>query len=138
MCAYLNGKPIHVSACKTIDEALVIAELGGDRDEEKKDAVCRNIQSVMWKCHGLRALGSACMNMCSIACGSADVYYEFGLHAWDMCAAAIILTEAGGVVMDTEGGPLDLLDRRIIAASSVELANQLSKLLPVHLKLQRD
>lgn len=136
--AYLNGKPIHVSACQKMDEALVIAELGGDRDEVKKDAVCQNVQAIMWKCHGLRSLGSAAMNTCSIACGSADAYFEFGLHAWDMCASALILTEAGGCVMDTEGGPLDLMNRRFIAASSVDLGNQLSQLLPVHLKLPSD
>lgn len=136
--AYLNGKPIHVSGCKDMSQALVIAELGGDRDEAKKDAVCRNVQAIMWKCHGLRSLGSAAMNTCSIACGSADAYFEFGLHAWDMCASALILEEAGGVACDTEGGPLNLLNRRFIAASSVELANQLSKLLPVHLQLPSD
>lgn len=136
--SYLNGKPIHVSGCKTIDEALVIAELGGARDQEKMDCVCKNAQAIMWKCHGLRSLGSAAMNTCSIACGSADAYYEFGLHAWDMCASALILTEAGGCVIDTEGGPLDLMNRRIIAAATPDLANQLSKLLPVHLKLESD
>lgn len=136
--AYLNGKPIHTSGCKVMEQALVIAELGGDRDQVKKDAVCQNVQAIMWKCHGLRSLGSAAMNTCSIACGSADAYFEFGLHAWDMCASALILTESGGCVMDTEGGPLDLMNRRFIAASSVELGKQLSQLLPVHLKLPSD
>ena len=136
--AYLNGKPIHASGCKDLTQALVIAELGGSREEARKDAVCRNAQAIMWKCHGLRSLGSAAMNTCSVACGSADVYYEFGLHAWDMCASALILTEAGGCVIDTKGGPLDLMNRRMIAAATPELALQVSNLLPVHLDLERD
>lgn len=136
--AYLNGKPIHTSGCRQLKDALLIAELGGSRDPERKEAVCKNVLSLMWECHGLRSLGSAAMNTCSIACGSADAYYEFGLHAWDMCAASLILEEAGGCCIDTQGGPLDLMNRRIIAAASPELAHHISRTLPVHLQLQRD
>ena len=51
----------------------------------------------------IRALGSAALNMASVAAGGTDAYYEFGLHAWDMAAGDLIIREAGGAVMDTEG-----------------------------------
>ena len=47
--------------------------------------------------------GSAALNLCSIASGGADIYYEFGIHVWDIAAAGIIVEEAGGVLLDPSG-----------------------------------
>ena len=58
---------------------------------------------LLLKIHRIRALGSAALNMASVAAGGTDCYYEFGIHAWDMAAGDIIVREAGGVVMDTAG-----------------------------------
>ena len=77
-------------------------------------------------CHGLRMQGSAALNICAVACGAADGYWESGMHIWDIAAASVILTEAGGVVLSpVVGEQLDLLKRRIVAASSVELGTVL-------------
>lgn len=51
----------------------------------------------------IRSLGSAALNMCAVAAGRADAYWEFGIHAWDIAAADLIVREAGGVVMSTDG-----------------------------------
>ena len=48
-------------------------------------------------------MGSAALNMCHVASGCVDAYSEFGIHVWDMAAASLIVTEAGGVVRDTTG-----------------------------------
>lgn len=48
-------------------------------------------------------MGSAAVGMCQVATGAADVYYHVGMHCWDVAAAALIVQEAGGVVMDTDG-----------------------------------
>jgi len=50
----------------------------------------------------IRSQGSAAVNMCSVACGRADAYWEFGIHAWDMAAGDVIVREAGGVVLSTD------------------------------------
>jgi fructose-1,6-bisphosphatase/inositol monophosphatase family enzyme len=50
-----------------------------------------------------RSLGSAAMNIASVASGGCDAYFEFGLHAWDMAAGDLIVREAGGAVIDTNG-----------------------------------
>ncbi len=47
--------------------------------------------------------GSAALNLCTIASGGADGYYEFGIHVWDIAAAGLIVEEAGGVVIDPSG-----------------------------------
>lgn len=51
----------------------------------------------------IRMQGSAAINLCSVASGGADAYYEFGLHVWDIAAAGLIVEEAGGVVIDPSG-----------------------------------
>jgi myo-inositol-1(or 4)-monophosphatase len=136
--SFCNGKPISVRPCNGLSEALVVAELGSDRNPDRVHCVSENLKSVMWSCHGLRAMGSAAMNICFIASGFADAYWEFGLHIWDMVAADIILREAGGVTYDTKLGPLDLCSRRLIASGTEVVAQELGKALKVHLDLERD
>lgn len=96
--------------------------------------------------------------MCMVALGGADVNYEFGPHAWDMAAGDLIgniidiwqhitgvdcvfifqVREAGGVTMDPAGGELDLMSRRVLAASSKELADEFCKLLTQYYPEPRD
>lgn len=85
------------------------------------------IHVFIFKINRIRQLGSAALNMAMVALGGADANFEFGIHAWDIAAGDLIVREAGGVVMDPSGGPLDLMSRRVLAASSQELANDLSK-----------
>ena len=136
--ATCNGKPIHVRPCIGLKEALIVAELGSGREPDRINAVNKNLKSVMWSCHGMRGLGSAALNICYVASGYADAYWEFGLHIWDMVAAGLILQEAGGYVYDTKLGPIDLLSRRILASGTEIVAKELSAALPVHLELERD
>lgn len=62
-----------------------------------------------------------------VACGAADAYFEYGIHIWDFAAGELLVTEAGGTVIDPAGGEIDRLSRRVLAASSAELAKTLSK-----------
>lgn len=63
---------------------------------------CFNLVCVLC-CGSVRALGTAAVDMCQVATGGADAYYHIGMHCWDIAASAIIVQEAGGVVMDTDG-----------------------------------
>lgn len=56
----------------------------------------------------IRCPGSAAVNMCLVACGSADAYYHMGIHCWDMAGGAVIVSEAGGVIVDISGERLTL------------------------------
>ena len=51
----------------------------------------------------IRGVGTAALNMCLVAAGAADAYYEMGIHCWDVAGAGIIVTEAGGVLLDVTG-----------------------------------
>ncbi|XP_066250835.1 inositol monophosphatase 1 [Euwallacea similis] len=125
--AYLNGQKISVSETKNLGDALILMEFGTSRDPERRNIILENQQKLMPQVHGLRALGSAALNMAMVACGAADAYFEFGIHIWDIAAGELIITEAGGVVIDPAGGEIDRLSRRVVGASSLELAKQLAK-----------
>lgn len=73
-----------------------------------------------------------------VGLGAADCNYEFGIHAWDIAAGDLIVREAGGVTLDPAGGPLDIMSRRVLAASSNELAQDVVKLLTQFYPLPRD
>lgn len=136
-CFY-NGKPIRVSGQKDLSKSLVTTEFGTSRDAEKMVVVLENLRKVVGAVHGVRSLGAAAMNMSMVALGAADVNYEFGVHAWDIAAGDLLVREAGGVTMDPAGGPLDLMSRRVLAASSVELAQSFVPLLTQYYPLPRD
>lgn len=74
-----------------------------------------------------RMLGAAALNLCMVALGAADINFEFGVHAWDVCAGELLVLEAGGVVIDTSGDKFDIMSRRVLAASSEELAQEFAK-----------
>lgn len=135
--AFLNGKPIHVSGETELNKSLVIVEHGTSRDPEKHNCVMKNIETLITKAHGLRSMGSAALDMAAVAAGGCDSYFEFGIHVWDIAAGDLIVREAGGICIDTEGGPLDLMSRRMICASSQQLASQIIPLLS-QMHLERD
>ncbi|XP_058808188.1 inositol monophosphatase 1-like [Phymastichus coffea] len=125
--AYLNGAPIRVSGETKLNKSLMMMETGTSRDPEKMKVVMDNIQTLTPLIHGSRALGSCALNMCMVAMGAADVMWEFGIHIWDVAAADLIVREAGGVCIDPAGNDFDPLSRRVLVASSMELAQQLAK-----------
>ncbi|KAG8193186.1 hypothetical protein JTE90_005536 [Oedothorax gibbosus] len=90
---------LYWSCCKqtNLSEALVIADCGSTRTKESLDQMFANFRQVTEKAHGLQILGSAALNMCMVASGEGDAYFEYTLHCWDMAAEKIIVEEAGGV-----------------------------------------
>lgn len=127
--AFLNDKPIHVSQVKELNKALITTEAGTSRDEDRLKILFENYQRIIPKVHGIRTLGSAALNMSMVALGGADANFEFGIHAWDVAAGDIIVREAGGVCIDPAGGPFDVLARRVLCASTPELAQALAQTL---------
>ncbi|EDV96885.1 GH16522 [Drosophila grimshawi] len=136
--AYYNGKRIQTSGQKELGKALVTSEFGTSRDEPKMLAVNENFAKIAKQVHGLRVLGSAALNMAMVALGAADANYEMGIHAWDVCAGDLIVREAGGVVIDPAGGEFDIMSRRVLAAATPELAQELAKVLTQFYPQPRD
>ncbi|KAI5938883.1 Inositol monophosphatase 1 [Manis javanica] len=136
--AFCNGQKLQVSQQEDITKSLLVTELGCSRTPDTVQIILSNIEKLLCiPIHGIRGVGTAAINMCLVATGVADAYYEMGIHCWDMAGAGIIVTEAGGVLMDVTGGPFDLMSRRIIAAGSKTLAERIAK--EIHIvPFQRD
>ncbi|MES1916385.1 MAG: hypothetical protein MHM6MM_008207 [Cercozoa sp. M6MM] len=129
--ATCNGKRIRVSQCASIRQAIVSTEFGYDRTAQGVAEMTGHVSRLLTaQIRGVRSLGSCAMNVCSVARGRLDAFFEgknesFGPKPWDMVAAAIILTEAGGVMRDWQGGELDITSGRIMAANSPQLADEI-------------
>uniref|UniRef100_K1PBF9 Inositol-1-monophosphatase n=1 Tax=Magallana gigas TaxID=29159 RepID=K1PBF9_MAGGI len=118
-------------------KSVVITEAGNSRDPQILATKMSNVHRVVEASHGVRMIGSAAVNLCMVASGSGEAYYEYGIHIWDFAAAGIIFTEAGGLLLDPAGGEVDFLSRRVMGACNQEIADQLSPLLN-HIEFERD
>jgi len=78
----------------------------------------------------MRLNGSAALDLCSVACGRLDIYYEYCIHAWDICAGAVIVKEAGGIVMDPTGKDFTLSNGKVIAGNQVIVKKLLDLIVP--------
>jgi len=134
--AYYNGKKITVSACSELDKSLLVQEMY-DSSPAKLKMVNTNLQTFIPKVRSVRAYGSAGINLAYLAMGAVDAYFDSGFHIWDYAAPCLIVTEAGGVAMDITGGEVDYLARRMLAASSRDLANKIIPLI-TSVPMERD
>ncbi|XP_055372224.1 inositol monophosphatase 1-like [Condylostylus longicornis] len=136
--SFYNGQRIYVSGEKDIKKALITSGFGTSKDEQKLNIVNENFLKLSKIVHGIRCLGAGALNMAMVAMGVADANYEMGTHIWDIAAADLLIREAGGIVIDTNGGDLDLMSRRVLAAATPELANEIAKHLTQYSPLPRD
>ncbi|GAU95396.1 hypothetical protein RvY_07020 [Ramazzottius varieornatus] len=136
--AFCNGLPIKVTHATTLQGSLVITEVGAARDPLRMDCFYKNFKAVLsTNAHGIRALGSAALNLCMVAKGAGDINYEYGIHCWDVAAGSIIVREAGGYVCDPTGGDFDQMARRVVAGATKEITKELCGILS-HPDLERD
>ncbi|XP_051989255.1 inositol monophosphatase 1 isoform X3 [Xyrauchen texanus] len=124
--AFCNGQPLQVSDQKEINQSIIATEFGSNRDSDVVDKIFSSMRRILClPVHGMRGVGSAAINMCLVASGCVEAYYEIGIHCWDVAAAAVIVSEAGGVLMDVEGGPMDMMSRRVVAANNKTIAGRI-------------
>lgn len=114
--AYFNGSRIHVSENEDPSSSLFGTGFPY-RDLHLIDDYLKLFKRMMDKTHGVRRPGTAAWDLCSVACGRFEGFYEYGLNAWDVAAGALIIKEAGGVVTDWTGGEDWLFGKRIIAGN---------------------
>src|SRR5271155_5734808 len=104
--AYLDHKRIHVSPIEKLATSLVATGFPTDKLRQS-----RNI-NYYWgftlRSHGVRRDGSAALDLCSVACGRFDAFWEFGLKSWDTAAGILLVQEADGRVTDMNGEPYRL------------------------------
>ncbi|XP_059200491.1 inositol monophosphatase 1-like [Centropristis striata] len=126
--AFCNGEPLQVSDQEDIKQSIIATEFGSSRDPEAVEKIFSSLRSILClPIHGVRGAGTAAINMCQVASGCVEAYYEIGIHIWDVAAGSLIVSEAGGVLMDVEGGEVDLMSRRIIAANRRTIGERIAK-----------
>ncbi len=103
--AYLNGKKIHVSDCEMKKSLVLFGTSPYDRAlSHKTFALTEKVYS---KALDIRRAGAAALDICYVASGKADLYYELILRPWDWAGASVILKEAGGICTQADANPLD-------------------------------
>ncbi len=114
--AFLNGTRIHVSRTKMLSNALVVTGFPYDRKENPEDYLDM-LRVFLTKVQCIRRTGSASIDLCYVACGRFDGYYEMKLAPWDKAAGIIIVEEAGGRLTDFSGHPLTLVGPQNLATN---------------------
>ena len=113
--AFLNGQPIHVSSIANLAECLVAT--GFPSHKRHKNPNIFFYHQITLKTHGLRRAGSAALDLCNVASGRFDGFWEFNLNPWDTAAGVLIVQEAGGRVTRFDGQPFRIDSRETLASN---------------------
>jgi myo-inositol-1(or 4)-monophosphatase len=124
--AFLNGAPIHVSGAP-LDEAMAFAGTS-PYYADCLDETLLLAKRLLTRCLDIRRSGSAALELCDVAAGRAEVYYEYRLSPWDYAAGSCILQEAGGRISDLAGGPLPFDRKSSMAAGNPACWRELIRL----------
>jgi myo-inositol-1(or 4)-monophosphatase len=100
--AFLNGKAIKVSAQKNLSESLIATGFP-IYNFNRVDNYLAALKYFMQHSHGVRRIGAAAADLCYLACGRVDAFFEYNLNSWDVAAGALVVKEAGGTVCDFSG-----------------------------------
>jgi len=114
--AFLNGAPIHVSDASTLLESMLVT--GFPYDVHKRiPEIVGLFGEFVGTARAVRRLGSAALDLCYVAAGRMDGFWEQYLKPWDIAGAAIIVEEAGGKVTDFSGGPFSSRRHQVLATN---------------------
>lgn len=114
--AFLNGRPISVSSIENAHGSLIGTGFPYN-DLSLMDNYLSFFRTLMHQTHGVRRAGAAAYDLCCVASGRLDGFYEYSLNPWDVGAGALIIAEAGGQISDWQGGDNWLFGKRIIAGN---------------------
>lgn len=128
--ATLNGKKIHVSKTTKIENSLLVTGFPYNRFD-RMDSLLNRFGQFLASCHDVRRLGSAALDLCWLAAGRIDGYWEDNLNPWDVGAGTLILQEAGGKVTDFDGKTYKTIPQygRTICATNGKIHPQMLKIL---------
>ncbi|HEY3057396.1 MAG TPA: inositol monophosphatase family protein [Chloroflexota bacterium] len=113
--ATLNGRPIRVSSIANLGDGLLATGFPYERAEFPK--ALKSFEVMSMHCQAVRRAGSAALDLCYVACGRLDGFWEHRVQPWDLAAGALIVTEAGGQVSTTDGGPFDVEAGQVMASN---------------------
>ena len=115
--AHLNGQAIHVSKAARLKECLVAT--GFPSHKRHKNPNIFFYHQITLRSHGVRRAGSAALDLCNVASGRFDGFWEFNLNPWDTAAGVLIVEEAGGRVSHFDGAPFQIDSRETLASNGL-------------------
>ena len=126
--AFCNGEAIRVSGVQRLSGALVsLGTAPGFR--QNADVNFARMRRVFDRCQDLRRMGAASLELCQVAQGRLDAFFEEHLQPWDYAAGMLVVQEAGGAVTDRQGAPLGFRPNQEVYASNGRIARELAALL---------
>ena len=114
--AFLNGKPMKVSAAETLLESVLVTGFPYDVHARVAEIVGL-FGEFVGRARAVRRLGSAAIDLCYVAAGRMDGFWERDLNAWDIAGGALLVEEAGGSITNFEGAPFDSRGRSVVASN---------------------
>lgn len=125
--ALLNGSPIKVSTVNDIKKSLISTGFPYD-SWTNGDQYTSELNKVLKACQGIRRAGAASLDLCYVACGRYDAFWERQLKPWDVAASLIILSEAGGNYTTMSGKPYSFSEKEFLCSNN-KIHNDLVKIL---------
>jgi myo-inositol-1(or 4)-monophosphatase len=130
--AYLNNKPIHVSRSNDLSQSLLAT--GFPYYQFDKQAQYMQVfTEMMQKCHGLRRIGSAAVDLAYVACGRFDAFFEYNLNAYDVAAGAYLVQQAGGKIVNFSGGD-EFINKRELLATNNNITSEILTVIAKYFK----
>ncbi len=114
--AYLNNKPIRVSKISALARSLLVTGFAYNVKEAEFTNI-ENFRKFLLASQGVRRTGSAAIDLCYVACGRFDGFWEVGLNPWDTAAGSLIAQEAGARLTSFSGGPYSHYDKQILVTN---------------------
>jgi len=129
--AYKNGKKIQVSNTTNFQSALIATGFPYSSAENEKDLnwVINKLNYILPRCQDIRRFGSAALDLCYVAEGKFDGFYEINLKPWDVSAGILIVEEAGGIVSNEYGEDYDMFKSKCIVAGNEIVQKNLVEIL---------
>jgi myo-inositol-1(or 4)-monophosphatase len=116
--AYLNGRPLRVSSVATLVDAMLVTGFPYTVHQSHERLVGL-FSAFLARAQAVRRLGSAALDLCYVAAGRMDGFWEQQLKPWDVAAGALVLTEAGGTITALDGSPFDVRGGQLMASNGL-------------------
>jgi myo-inositol-1(or 4)-monophosphatase len=134
--AFLNDRRLRVSKRTRMSDALIGTGFPFRRGDNFKRYV-KMFEEVMQHCAGLRRPGAAALDLCYVAAGYYDAFFETGLQPWDVAAGSLIVSEAGGLIGNFTG-EADFLHQREVVAGNPKIYGQLVTMLAPYTRVIKE
>lgn len=128
--AWLNGQPIHVSSTAELANSLLVTGFPYDIWENPENNL-ENFARFSKRTRGVRRLGSAALDLCYVAAGRFDGFWEIRLQPWDLAAGGLIVAEAGGKITNLLGGPDYISPPQSVLAANADMHGLMKGVLQV-------